>query len=88
MLELSEPDPWFRSGPQKFCTWNNCFKNPFLKEKYNAYSEKKKMQKMGKGIFNLKKNDDNTLQADGLDNRGFHLPHHILIKEKTLKMYF
>ncbi len=43
------------------------------------------MQKIGKGIFNLKKNDDNTLQADGLDHRGFHLPHHILIKERTSK---
>jgi hypothetical protein len=60
----------------------------FRKEQENVYSEWKKMQKMGKGMFNLKKNDDNTLQTDGLDHRGFHLPHHILIKERTLQMYF
>ena len=42
------------------------------------------MQKMGKGMFNLKKNDDNTLQTNGLDHRGFHLPHHILVKERCI----
>jgi hypothetical protein len=26
-----------------------------------------------------------TLQADGLDHRGFHLSHHILIKKRTSK---
>ncbi len=35
-------------------------------------------------MFNVEKNDGNTLQADGLDHRGFHLSHHILIKERTL----
>jgi hypothetical protein len=39
---------------------------------------------MGTGTFNVKKNGGNTLQADGLDHRGFHLPHHILVKERCI----
>jgi hypothetical protein len=56
-----------------------------LQERKRNYSEWKKMHKMGTGMIDVKKNDGNTLQADRLDHRGFHLPHHILIKERTSK---
>jgi len=42
---------------------------------------------MGTAMIHVKRKGGNTLQADGLDHRGFHLPHHILIKERTLKVY-